>query len=708
MSNVTDPSESRAQSLASDGLSAHQQGDLARAEEKYVAAIAENPDYFSALHLLGIVYIQTGRAEQGVEILSRALRIDPANLAALGDLSTALIGLRRDSEALDICEIAIGIDPAFGVAQGNRAAALHQLGRHDDALQGYRLHASLAPTDARPIFNAGVVAGHLRRFEEAVACFDGALAINPGYAAAHRSRGIMLRALQRPNDAVESLARAIALGAATAENYCDLGAALLDMGRASEALAALEQAIALNPAHVEAYSNRGVALCEFERFEEALQSFEQALALNPDCKSALCNQVAALLEMRRPGDALESCDRAIRLDPDYADAHHNRAAALYALRDLDRAIESCDAAIRLAPRFADAFKARGIAFHELGHGDKAIADLEVALALKPEDADTHYNLGMFRLARGEDTAGWRHYEQRWATPQFRKMRRDFPQPLWDGQTEIAGKTLMIYAEQGLGDTLQFCRYVPLVAALGADVIFEVQPGLERLVSFHAGAVRLVTRGAVLPTFDLQVPLMSLPHVLGAPPRGDLCPYLGVDPSWVAARGGLFPPRRGLRVGLCWAGGLRPNDRITNAVDARRSFTLDVFAPLSRLSGVDFFSLQMGPSSSQLHDAAARGWAGPPIIDLTPHITDFADTATLVLNMDLVISCDTSTAHLAGALDVPVWILNRFDPCWRWRDGQGDTAWYPSARLFKQSRPGDWTDTLEDVTTRLAERCKLGR
>jgi tetratricopeptide (TPR) repeat protein len=704
MSRLNETTEQHAQKFASDGLGAHKQGKLAEAEDLYLAAISTRPDHFVALHLLGVVYMQTGRMDEGVAKITSSLTINPVQLGALGDLSTGLIALKRYGDALETCDKALDIDPEFGIALGNRAAALRQLGRNEDALQSYIKQASLAPSDARPVFNAGVVAGHLRRPEDALSYFERALTLDPGFAAAHRSRGIMLRALQRPSDAVESFAQAITLGDATADNYGDLGAALLDLCFASEALLAIDQAIALNPDQSEAHSNRGVALTKLRRFEDALTSFDHALAVDPDCKSALCNRAASLLELQRPGDALASCNRAIELDPGFAEAHHNRAAALHALRRLDEAVASCNAALTLEPRLASAFKARGIAFHELGQTDRAIADLEHALQLEPDDADTQYHLGTFRLATGDYRDGWRLLERRWETPQFRDMRREFPQPLWDGKSNISGNTILIHAEQGLGDTLQFCRYVSQITELGADVIFEVQAGLERLLASSVGTGRVIKRGAELPAFDVHVPLMSLPYVLEAGPRGDLCPYLQVPPQGAASKPSLVVPRRGLRVGLCWAGGLRPNDRITHAMDSRRSLHLDAFAPFGRLTGIDFFSLQMGPPATQLQECAARGWAGPSIMDLTPHITDFADTATLLRSMDLVISCDTSTAHLAGALDIPVWILNRFDPCWRWRDGRGDSPWYPSARLFKQPKAGDWASVIDDVTAQLAKLC----
>jgi hypothetical protein len=313
---------------------------------------------------------------------------------------------------------------------------------------------------------------------------------------------------------------------------------------------------------------------------------------------------------------------------------------------------------------------------------------------------------MHRLMLGDYAQGWAQYEWRWRTTQFEEAVRDLGAPLWLGREDLRGRTILLHGEQGLGDTLQFCRYAPKVAALGATVVLEVQAGLEGLLARLKGVDRIVTRGAALPPFDFQTPLASLPLALGAGPDGDLVPYLSADPEQAAAWAArLADPSAPLRVGLCWAGGTRPDQPIAHAIDKRRSLPLEALTPLADIPGLQLYSLQKGPPSAQLADVR---WPGPPIVDLTDELKDFADTAALAANLDLVITCDTSTAHLVGGLGKPVWILNRFDSCWRWLHDRGDSPWYPSARLFTQTAPGDWDGVVGRVKGELLDLARQGR
>jgi hypothetical protein len=410
----------------------------------------------------------------------------------------------------------------------------------------------------------------------------------------------------------------------------------------------------------------------------------------------LSNRAAPLRDLRRPLEALAASDEALAVNPDYAEAHSNRGAALYDLRRLEEALAAYDRAIALKPGYAMAHSNRGTVRLELRRLDEALADYEAALAAEPDHADAHYNQAMCRLALGDHAGGWAQYEWRWKTDQLGPALRHADRPLWLGAESLAGRTILLHAEQGLGDTLQFCRYAPAVAALGARVILEVPRGLERLLSRVEGVAQVVTLGEDLPPFDLQTPMMSLPHALPAEGFGPQTAYLSADRAKTAVWGGRLGASPGPRVGLCWAGGLRPEQLIADGIDQRRSLPLAALAPLAEVEGAAFYSLQKGPPSEQLAELVAEGWAGPEIVDLTGELRDFDDTAALVANLDLVITCDTAVAHLAGGMGKPVWILNRFDACWRWLDGRDDSPWYPSARLFRQATPGDWETVIARV------------
>jgi tetratricopeptide (TPR) repeat protein len=687
------------QAMCDRGLAAHQAGRLAEAAALYQEVLAADPDHVQALHLLGVSCVQTGQLAAAVELIGRAVALRPDFAEAHGNLATAFNSLRRHDEALAAADRAIALQPGLPAAHGNRGQALQALGRPDEAVESYGRAAALNPTP-QAHFNLAAVLREAGRLADALASYDRALAARPGYPEALRGRGVTLADLGRPDEALQSLDQALALNGAYAEGHFSRGVLLRDMGRPDQALASLDQAIALRLDYAEAHGNRGNALSDLRRHDEALAAYETATGLNPAYAEAWSNRTVPLRELRRPTEALAAAERALAVRPQYAEAHNNRGGALYDLRRLDEALASYNRAIGLKAGYAEAHANRGVVLFEMRRLDEAMAAFDEAIALKPHDAEAQHSQAMCRLARGDLAAGWTQYEWRWRTAQLASGLRDLGAPLWLGDEDLAGRTLLAHAEQGLGDTLQFCRYAPAIAARGGRVVLEAQPGLERLLARLEGVAEVVRRGEPLPAFDLQTPLMSLPLAVGDDLETPQEPYLSAEPAAVAAWATRLGAAEGLRVGLCWAGGARPELLVANSIDGRRSLPLAAFEPLADLTDVTFYSLQKGPPAEQLAEAVAGGWAGPPIVDLTGELADFADTAALVANLDLVIACDTAIAHLGGGLGKPVWILNRFDACWRWLDGRQDTPWYPTARLFRQAAPGDWTGVVGRVVDEL--------
>jgi tetratricopeptide (TPR) repeat protein len=683
------------QALHAQGLAHHQAGRLEEARRAHEQVLAADPRHFECLHLLGVYAVQTGRPEAAVELIGQAIAVRAGVADAHGNLAGALNSLRRYGEALEASDIAIALRPDFAQAHGNRGQALHQLGRLPEALASYDQVVALKPT-APAYFNQATMLRELGRLEEALASYDRALALKPDYAEARRSRGIVLCDLNRSEEGLESFDQAIALKPDDAIAWLHRGATLRGLGYYEDALAALDHAIVLRPAYAEAHGNRGNVLCDLRRYEEAVASYDRATELKPDYFEAFSNKVAPLRELRRLDETLAASARAMALKPDYAEGHNNRGGALYDARRLDDALASYDQALALKPDYPSAHNNRGVVLYELRRFDEALVSFDRALALTPHLADAHHSLAMCRLMLGDFADGWAHYEWRWKTEQFRAECRDLDARLWLGAENLQGRTILLRAEQGLGDTLQFCRYAPDVAALGAEVILEAQPGLERLLARLDGVARVITLGEALPPHEFQAPMMSLPLALAAAPDGRQAGYIEADPAAAAAWASRLAGTGKLRVGICWAGGARPYQMVANSIDQRRSLSLEAFAPLAGVEGVVFHSLQKGPPATQLAELQAQGWAGPEIIDLTDELTDFADTAALVANLDLVITCDTAIAHLAGGLGRPVWILNRHDACWRWLDGRDDSPWYPSARLFRQPLAGDWASVMETV------------
>jgi tetratricopeptide (TPR) repeat protein len=581
-----------------------------------------------------------------------------------------------------------------------RGVICHQRGSHAEAVRWIDQALKQNPNHAGALNNRGTALSAQNRLAEALESFSRAATVQQDFAEAHSNRSIALRQLGRFAEALASCDRALKLRPDYAEAHSNRGLVLCRLQRFDDALASSDCAIALRPNFAEAHSNRSIALRELRRFEEALASCDRAIALMGDFAEAHCNRGNVLSSQKRFTEALQSYDRAISLRPDFAEAHCNRGNALRDLRRLEQAMASYNRAIELQPDFAQVFFNRGIAFEDMERFDDALQSYGRALEIRPDDADTRLNAALCRLLIGDFERGWEQYESRWTTAVMREHRRTFPQPLWLGAEEIAGKTIFLHAEQGLGDTLQFGRYVPYLVARGARVILEVQTPLRALMASLPGNPQIVADGDRLPDFDLHCPLLSLP--LAFHTRLDTIPgatpYLSAPADKVNAWRDRLGPRTKPRVGLVWAGNPRKELPNLNLVDSQRSIAFATLAPLLEVTGCSFYSLQKGDDAvKQLRDSIWRD----DVIDFTDDLHDFADTAALIENLDLVVSVDTSVLHVAGALAKPVWLLNRHNTCWRWLREREDSPWYPTVRQFRQDRTRDWTP----VVTRVANALK---
>jgi tetratricopeptide (TPR) repeat protein len=453
-----------------------------------------------------------------------------------------------------------------------------------------------------------------------------------------------------------------------------------ELGRLAEALRFLAAAVRRNVRSAAALTDLGLVQHRLEQYADALASYDAALALAPDDCDLINRRAVALLRLDRPDDALAELDRLLALAPGHADALGNRGNVLMRLNRPDDAIASYDAARRIVGDTAQLLTNRAHALRRLDRLVDAILDLEAAVVRRPDFAEAHFELAMARLARGDLPGGWREYEWRWKTAAFAANARSFTSPLWTGEQDLANKTILLHAEQGLGDSIQFVRYVPLVAARGARVILEVQPELLSLLAGCAGAADVIARGRKLPRFDLHCPLMSLPRAFrttaDAIPAG--VPYIQVG----AARAQAWAERlaaQGPLIGVAWAG------RPTHHNDQNRSLPLVRLAPLLRRPDLRFVSLQRELRAGD--EEILRECPG--VIDLGGVPDDLADTAALIGRLDAVIAVDTAVAHLAGALGRRLYLLLPFAADFRWPRGREDTAWYPSARLIRQPAFGDW-------------------
>jgi tetratricopeptide (TPR) repeat protein len=564
------------------------------------------------------------------------------------------------TEADRLCRLLLGVQPDYFDALFLAGLIAEQAGRSDQAVEFLSKAVTANPNVAEAYYNRGVALGHAGRSEEAVASYDQAIALKPDYVDAFFNKGVTLAGLGQPTQAIESYDRAIAFNPSVAEVHNNRGIALDHLQRYDEALASYDRAIALKPDYARAYNNRGVALGRLQRHADALTSYQRAVELKPDFVDAYTNLGMVLGELDRPAEALRRYDQAIAFNPRYAEAFYNRGNAL---RDLNRHAE-------------------------------AIGSYERALALKPDYAAAHWNLADCYLLLGDFARGWQEYEWRWKLEQRDNLRRDFQQPLWLGNETLAGRTILLHSELGLGDTLQFCRYATEVATLGARVVLEVQPSLLPLLAGLEGVTLTVPRGAPLPAFDCQCPLMSLPlafktDLTNVPAR---IPYLHSDPVRVAAWRRKLGETRKPRIGVVWSGSMAlRNDR--------RSMALKEMLPLMG-AWAEWVSLQKELRESDLVPLASNSI----LRDVGAELSDFADTAAVIELMDVVVTVDTSVAHVAGAMGKPVWIVLPFNPHdWRWMLDREDSIWYPTARVFRQPENGDWASVVTRVNEELIRK-----
>ena len=520
------------------------------------------------------------------------------------------------------------------------------------------------------------------------------LKVQPSLAPALHLLGIIAAQTQRKQEAVGLLARAAAVDPRDADAHCDLGRALHDLGRCEEALASYDRALALRPGSADILNRRGVALCDLKRAEEALASHDRALAIQPDDPDALYNRGNALLGLERFDEALASYDRALAIRPLDADTWNNRGNALAELKRIDDALENYDRALTINASDPTAHRNRGNLLYGLKRYAEAMAGFDRALELTPDDVPAHVGRSFCRLQLGDFARGWQEYEWRWKDEQLGNSRRNFPRPLWLGRESLRGRTILLHSEQGIGDTLQFCRYVRLLAEQGAKVVLEVQAPVHSLLQDLEGTVQVLARGAALPAFDCHCPLLTLPLAFGT----DLSniphhfPYVRCDPSRLDAWRDRLGPRTKARIGIAWSGyAAHKNDR-------NRSIALTQMLPLL-FEGADWISLQKEVRAGDADILASR----PDLRHFGDELRDFADTAALVELVDLVVTVDTSVAHLAGAMAKDVWILLPANPDWRWLLEREDSPWYPTARLFRQAALGEWTPVIETVGSELARR-----
>ena len=609
------------------------------------------------------------------QLYREILNVEEDHFDALQLLAIIESELGKYEDALALYDKALKVNRNSPSVLNNRGNTLRALKQFDRAIVSYREAISIAPTYANAHNNLGSTFLDIGRLDEAIKSYTRALEIQPTYANALSNRGVAHHKRHCFEDALNDFARAIECDPNSANTFFNQSLTLKAMGKLNEALRSINQAISIKPNYPEAFNNRGVVFKELNRFDEAHSDYMSAIKLRPHYAEPYNNLGNLYRATNRPEEALACFDKAIELNPDYSEALYNKGNALRLLKRNDAAVEYYNRAIRL----------------------------------DSEHVNSHWNKSLLLLLSGDYEAGWQEYEWRIKRNELKSNYYTGPERSWRGDFDISDKTLLIYGEQGFGDTLQFARYLPMVRARAGEVIFQVPYALARLMQRSYPWLKVVAAGDKLPPFDCHCPLMSLPLVFKTTIDSipSETPYLVSDPSldeiWKQR---ISMSHHRPSIGLCWNGGFRPEQPELWETNNRRNIAIREFSKFLQHSECAFFSLQKGePAESELRGHENAFWPNGNFYNFADELADFTHTAALVCNLDLVICVDTSTAHLSAALGRPTWILNRFDGCWRWLENRNDSPWYPTVRLFRQDVIGNWTTVLDNVRTELANFIK---
>ena len=534
------------------------------------------------------------------------------------------------------------------------------------------------------------------RFQQAAEGYWKVMEADPGHAQATYLLGMVMHQIGENEKAIELMSQALAFGYGGAEEYCNLGIIYNQLGRLEDVVECQKQSIARDPQYTAAYFNLGNAYRDLSQPEAAIEALQTAVAQKPDFPQAYNNLGLAQHDAGRFEDALACYDKALTSKPDYTDAYLNMGNALRELGRPDAAAVSFQKAIVLDRDLFEAHNNLGNVLMEQDQLEAATASYATAIGRKPDDPGAHKNLGIISLLQGDFETGWPEYSWRRLEDDSVLKIRAYSQPFWDGE-DLTGKTIFVYPEQGLGDIIQFVRYLPMLRQRGGRVAFDIPLPMTRLMWDLDGIDVSLKAGDTLPPFDCHIPLLELPRLYGT--TLDTIPaakaYLHADKNLVDAWGERLGPKEEFRIGLVWGGS--PD----HLKDRDRSIEPELFRPLVETPGVSALSLMVG------RDGEAGRVFGDVVTDLAPDLGDFADTAAAIANMDLVISVDTAVAHLAGALGTMVWTLLPFNSDWRWMLGRDDSPWYPSMRLFRQEKRKDWEGVIERVAAELADLAKAG-
>lgn len=673
----------------------HQSGDRDQAKALYEEVLAFDSNNVDAIHLLGVMDMQAGENEKALERLEQAAKLNPTAVNILSNLGTAQRRLGQHSAAVVTYQRAISIDKNHAESYHNLGVALKKMSRVEDALKCFRKAVELRPGYSEAIRNIAQLEMQGNDWQGALSTTQDAAQKDPGDRAKQlRLAECSMKALQYA-EAIKAFDAVLAMDSKDITALNGKGLALKSLGKLPEAEATLKRALEVDPTSFPAICNLGTVLQGLKKFDKAIERYREALGINPNSAEAHNNLGGALKEKGQIEEAKKHCRRALELKPELASAHCNLAAVLQLEGEFEQAIELYEQALSFRGDLPEGLLGLGSVYAQLGRFADARKCYSRVLFFHPKNVEAKLYRGIVGLLGEDFDNAFADYEARWELPENKK--RVIQVPRWDGG-DLKGQSILLHAEQGLGDTLQFIRYAKLVQQRGGKVIVECQKALIPLLAQLDCVDQLVPQGSTLPSFSRYCPLLSLPGVFATdyPSIPNEVPYLQADPGLVDEWGNRLESMPGIKVGIAWQG--NPDFK----QDKLRSIPLSFFAPIIETEGVTAVSLQKGFGSEQIESLPCKS-SLHTFENLDDEEGAFMDTAAILGHLDLFITSDSAIAHLAGALGVPTWLILPFAPDWRWHLNRDSTAWYPTVKLYRQTEFKNWTEVFEQISADVQQK-----
>ncbi|MDY7539051.1 tetratricopeptide repeat protein [Undibacterium sp. RTI2.2] len=670
-------------------------GNLAEAEIHYQKAIKQNKADTNAYVMLGYVLKEQGKSYAAAQQLEIALQLSPEDFDAHYMLASMASIAGRRQEAIQRYEKVIDLKPQFQLAYREYSYLMAQTGDLEKAQSIVDLALTHIPDEADFYLIKGDIFIRQHLVDSAILAYQKAISIRSDFSQAYLQLSLAFESKGKLTDAFENADKATSLNPENLAALVTRGNMLMLLERGNEALASFKAALKIKHDCVEALVNSGILLQLQHQNSEALKYYQLALDAQPNLAIVWHNKSVIEFDHGHLDMAMKDVECSLEIDPRFCDAVHHKGLILTALGRYYEALSQFAKALQIDSQHLLTFFNRAKTYQKLEMHEEALLDFAEAIRIQPDFAKAHFDESFSRLVLGDFLKGWAKYEWRWKCSPFVEGKRHFIVPLWLGEQPLKNKTILLYGEQGLGDTINFVRYVTLVAKLGARVILEVQASLKTLLKNFDGAAEVFAQGEVLPSFDYHCPLPSLPCAFNT--ALETIPvqekYFDIDeiaPD-AATRWQLkVGQSTDKKVGIVWSGNRDHQN------DKNRSIPFSEFSKII-VENVQFFSLQKEVRSRDQtaldQQTSVKQWGG--------ELTDFVETAALISKLDLVIAVDTSVAHLAASLGKPVWLLVPFNPDWRWMHNRSDSPWYKTVTLFRQKETGNWNDVLEEIAMRLA-------